>query len=138
MIDWEWPTPEPPPITTITWRLAHVAVQVFGIHVSQHFGDGSLSIVSAEWPSTAIQALNMLETHYHSWRDGILGLDDEALAAPAGEAEGQWGDCPMATLVLHINREVMHHGAEIAILRDLYRARFTSTSENSSAQASSA
>jgi hypothetical protein len=27
----------------------------------------------------------------------------------------------MATLILHINREVIHHGAEIALLRDLYR-----------------
>jgi hypothetical protein len=26
----------------------------------------------------------------------------------------------MATLVLHINREVIHHGAEISLLRDLY------------------
>jgi hypothetical protein len=26
-------------------------------------------------------------------------------------------------LVLHIHREVIHHGAEIALLRDLYRAR---------------
>jgi hypothetical protein len=26
----------------------------------------------------------------------------------------------MAGLVLHINREVIHHGAEIALLRDLY------------------
>jgi hypothetical protein len=28
----------------------------------------------------------------------------------------------MAALVLHINREVMHHGGEIGLLRDLYRA----------------
>ena len=27
----------------------------------------------------------------------------------------------MAALVLHINREAIHHGAEIAVLRDLYR-----------------
>jgi hypothetical protein len=27
----------------------------------------------------------------------------------------------MATLVLHINREVIHHGAEIALLRDRYQ-----------------
>lgn len=26
----------------------------------------------------------------------------------------------MIALVLHINREVIHHGAEIALLRDLY------------------
>ena len=27
----------------------------------------------------------------------------------------------LAELVLHINREMLHHGAEIALLRDLYR-----------------
>jgi len=27
----------------------------------------------------------------------------------------------MAALVLHINRETIHHGAEILLLRDLYR-----------------
>ena len=30
---------------------------------------------------------------------------------------------PMAALVLHINREALHHGAEIALLRDLYANR---------------
>ena len=29
----------------------------------------------------------------------------------------------MAALVLHITREMIHHGAEIALLRDLYRWR---------------
>jgi hypothetical protein len=28
----------------------------------------------------------------------------------------------MAALVLHLNRETMHHGGEIGVLRDLYRA----------------
>jgi hypothetical protein len=32
----------------------------------------------------------------------------------------------MATLVLHIHREVIHHGAEIALLRDLFRRRSAS------------
>jgi hypothetical protein len=27
----------------------------------------------------------------------------------------------MAALVMHINRECLHHGAEITLLRDLYR-----------------
>ena len=29
----------------------------------------------------------------------------------------------MAALVLHINREMLHHGAEVALLRDLYANR---------------
>ena len=28
---------------------------------------------------------------------------------------------PMAALIVHINREALHHGAEIALLRDLYQ-----------------
>ena len=30
----------------------------------------------------------------------------------------------MAALILHINREAIHHGAEVSLLRDLYRASF--------------
>jgi hypothetical protein len=29
----------------------------------------------------------------------------------------------MAGLIAHISREVMHHGGEICLLRDLYQAR---------------
>lgn len=28
----------------------------------------------------------------------------------------------MAALIVHISREAMHHGGEIGVLRDLYRA----------------
>jgi hypothetical protein len=51
---------------------------------------------------------------------GVRGLGADGLARPCGPAEGPWADEPMAALVLHINREMLHHGAEIALLRDLY------------------
>ena len=47
-------------------------------------------------------------------------LGDEDLTRPCGEAEGPFAAYPFAALVLHINREVIHHGAEICLLRDLY------------------
>jgi hypothetical protein len=50
----------------------------------------------------------------------VQQLSTEDLAKPIGPAEGPWADKPMLDLVLHINREVIHHGAEIALLRDLY------------------
>ena len=53
---------------------------------------------------------------------GVRGLGTSRLADPVGPAEGPWHDYPFAGLILHINREVIHHGAEIAPLRDLYRA----------------
>ncbi len=48
---------------------------------------------------------------------------DEGIARPCGPAEGPFAEYPMAILVLHINRETLHHGAEIALLRDLYANR---------------
>lgn len=42
----------------------------------------------------------------------------QGLQAPCGEPDFEQD--PMAALVLHINREVIHHGAEISLLRDLY------------------
>jgi hypothetical protein len=53
----------------------------------------------------------------------VRGLGERDLQRPCGPAEGDRAEAPMATLVLHVNREVLHHGAEIALLRDLYRWR---------------
>ena len=50
-------------------------------------------------------------------------LTDEDLQRPCGPAEGPYAEHSMAELVLHINREVIHHGAEIACTRDLYTHR---------------
>jgi hypothetical protein len=122
-IDWAWPTPKSPPVTTIAWRLAHIGVQALGIRWSTHFGDGSLTLETIRWPATAHEAVTELERYYHRWVEAVRELDEDALARPVGPAEGQWADQPFAGLVFHLNREVMHHGGEICLLRDLYRAR---------------
>ena len=60
---------------------------------------------------------------YASWMGHLRGLDADALAAPCGPSEGPYAAYPFAALILHVTREVIHHGAEIALLRDLYRVR---------------
>ena len=54
---------------------------------------------------------------------GATALDAAALTRPVGRAEVPFADRPYAELLLHINREAIHHGAEIALLRDLYLRR---------------
>jgi len=120
-IDWAWPAPDPPPVTTIAWRLAHVAIPTLGMRWSNHFGDGTFTLSTVAWPGSAAEALTALDTSYHRWLESVRELDDAALAKPVGPAEGQWADQPFAALVFHLNREVMHHGGEICLLRDLYR-----------------
>jgi len=122
-IDWARPEPSPPPVTTIAWRLAHVIVGVFGQRVASHFGGPPMDYDTVEFAGTADEALAQLDAAYGRWIAGVRGLDDEALARPVGPAEGPWHESPMAALVFHINREAIHHGAEVALLRDLYAAR---------------
>jgi hypothetical protein len=52
----------------------------------------------------------------------VAGLGAAGLARPCGPAEGPWAEASLAELIQHINKEVIHHGAEICLLRDLYRA----------------
>lgn len=120
-IDFAMPEPDPPPVTTIAWRLGHVIVGVLGMRVANHFDGPPVDYQSHVYAGTAAGALEQLDTAYAAWIDGVRGLDESRLAEPCGAAEGPYGHLTMAALVLHINRELIHHGAEIALLRDLYR-----------------
>ena len=123
MIDWAYPEPSPPPVTTIAWRLAHIIIGVFAMRNASHFDGPSVDYQTFPYAGSAAEALKQLDDAYARWRDGVRGLTAEDLERPCGEAEGPYSEYPLATLVLHINREAIHHGAEILMLRDLYRSR---------------
>ena len=119
-IDFAYPPTQPEPFTTIAWRLAHVIVGVLAIRNRAHFGGPPADYPSWPYALDAATALDQLDAAYTGWITGVRGLDDAALARPCGPIEGPYSELSMTTLVLHINREVIHHGAEIACLRDLY------------------
>jgi hypothetical protein len=110
-------------VTTIAWRLAHLIVGVFGARAASHFGGPPADFRSFEYAGSAAGALQQLDQAYAAWMQGAKGLGPDGLGRPCGPAEGPFADYPMAALVLHINREALHHGAEIALLRDLYAHR---------------
>jgi hypothetical protein len=119
--------PDPPPVTTIAWRVMHIAVGVFATRASTFFGDGTGGDMFDErhrppLPGSAAAGLALLESSYQRWRDGLLSLDERAFLEPLGPRGSYFADQPMAALALHLNRETMHHGGEIGLLRDLYRA----------------
>jgi hypothetical protein len=91
--------------------------------VASHFGGPPVDYGTYPYAGTADAAMGQLDDAYAGWAAGVRGLDAAALARPCGPAEGPFAEYPMAALVLHIHREAIHHGAEIALLRDLYRAR---------------
>jgi hypothetical protein len=119
-IDFAWPQPDPPPLTTIAWRLAHLIVGVFSARNAAHFGGPPADYRAWEYAHSAADALAQLDRGYSGWISGVRSLGAEGLAKPCGPAE-PFPEASMAALVLHISREVIHHGAEISLLRDLYQ-----------------
>jgi len=123
LMDFAFPQPDPPPVTTTAWRLAHIIVGVLAQRTAAHFGGPPASFTGFSYAGSAATALRQLDDAYADWTAGVRGLGTVGLARPCGPAEGPFAESSMASLVLHINREVIHHGAEVALLRDLYRAQ---------------
>lgn len=125
------PEPPVPPVTTIAWRMAHVGRDVLGKRARAFFGPDAPTDADMyddrHWPEplplTAAGGLALLEQGYSLWRAGIAARDDVALLEPLGPRGGPFAEDSLAALALHLNRETMAHGAEICLLRDLYRAQ---------------
>ncbi|HET8559458.1 MAG TPA: DinB family protein [Marmoricola sp.] len=112
--------PSPAPFTTIAWRLAHMTVEVLAMRSASHFGGPPAHYETWAYAGTAGGALAELDEQVDRWLAGVEALGEDGLAHPCGPAEGPWADAPLTALVLHIHRELIHHGAEVALLRDLY------------------
>ncbi|MEV4542232.1 DinB family protein [Micromonospora echinaurantiaca] len=119
-IDFAMPQPDPQPLTTIAWRLGHVIVGVLAVRNAAQLGRAPTDYQSFEYAATASEALAQLDAEYATWQAGVESLGEAGLARPCGEAEGPYAEQPLAALVLHINRELIHHLAEVCLLRDLH------------------
>ena len=122
-IDFAIPEPDPPPVTTIAWRLGHLGGMAVGGFASRRFGDGTLTTARIRFPASAGAVPGFLGEHYRAWRAGLAGLSPPEWTAPLGPAWGPYAESDTVDLALHVLDEVIHHGAEVGLLRDLYAAR---------------
>jgi hypothetical protein len=100
-------------VTTIAWRLAHIIVSCLGCRVGWHFGGQDVDSQTFAYAGTADEALKQLDEMYGRWNAGVRELSDADLESPER--------FPIEGIVLRVNRELIHQGAEISLLRDLYR-----------------
>ncbi len=126
--DWvlevEVPEPDPPPLTTIAWRLGHLQSGMAGRY-EWTFGGRSQPPDQVEIYGAAAEAVEQFWALMQRWRDAVNGLTDEQMDM-IGFGQYPWGldpELPFIGIVWWTNRELIHHTAEIALLRDLYRAR---------------
>ena len=118
-MDFSRPEPNPPPVTIIAWRMCHIIGSDLALRSARYFGGPPFDADTFAYPGSASDALEMLDQGYAVWKAGVAGLDEAALS---GTARERFGQVTMAALILHIQRKVIHHSAEIALLRDLFRA----------------
>ncbi len=62
----------------------------------------------------------MLERSFANFRGGVASWSEEQLLDLLGPTWGPFANHSNLDLLLHAMREVVHHTAEIALLRDLY------------------
>lgn len=119
-MDYAQPPHDREPVTTIAWRLAHL-IDGFGPPAAPHFGDGPAGQPAVSYPGTAQGALRQLDDGYDGWIRDVRSLGTAGLARPQGAmSPPEYADAPVARLVLYTHLEVIHHGAEVSLLRDLY------------------
>jgi hypothetical protein len=101
----------------------HVTEMLFG---RADWTIGSHTFTEAEMvvAGDAAAALSALVEAVAAWRATLAATDDHALDTIGRSTYPDGGDSeePFIEIVWWVNQEVLHHGAEIALLRDLYRA----------------
>ncbi|MFG2874671.1 DinB family protein [Streptomyces sp. NPDC048337] len=119
-----YPHPWPPPVTTIAWRLSHLS-EMLSLRAEHTAGGHALTRDDYPISGDAAGAVAAFEAAATAWRKALSGVDDTALDTVGFCTYPHGGDPdePFIEIVWWVNQEVLHHGAEIALLRDLYRAR---------------
>ncbi|WCD84474.1 hypothetical protein KPP03845_100797 [Streptomyces xanthophaeus] len=119
-----YPHPWPPPFTTLAWRLSHISEMVT-LRADHTAGRHALTRDDHVVPGDAAGAVAAFEEGAAAWRKALLGVDDAALdtVGYCTYPHGSDAEEPFVDIVWWVNQELLHHGAEIALLRDLYRAR---------------
>jgi hypothetical protein len=110
-----------PPLTTLAWRVWHI-IDVLEADRTATWLGLEVDAVRGPVPGTARDSLDRLDEAAALWHERLSSLDDLGLAERVGDFAGPYGDASRNSFALHILDELVHHGAEVALLRDLYRA----------------
>lgn len=109
---------DPAPVTTIAWRTWHIAIDCFDDYTRRFNGDDSAA--PAVWTLNPETAVGTLRTKWQNYREHVAGLD---WWQELGDDWDSWSQSSVADMAMHASNELVHHAAEIALLRDLYARR---------------
>jgi hypothetical protein len=125
LLDLERPEPVPAPVTTIAWRISHLA-DCFAGRWEWTFGSRSVSPKEVlEFSPSAAKATEELWFQVERWSGSVATLTDDQLdmIGYGQYPQGLDPQLPIIAIVWWVNRELIHHTAEAALLRDLWAHR---------------
>ena len=111
------------PITTIAWRVAHITDILAQERNATWLGLPPVGPDDLSAEATAAAAIERLERANAIWEQYLDAVDDDRLWQRVGPVGGFFADATRVAFVLHEIDELIHHGAEVALLRDLYTTR---------------
>jgi hypothetical protein len=117
--------PDPTPVTTIAWRLGHLH-WCFAGDWEWTFGERRRPPAElVDFSPSAAVALERFWATLDRWRDRVAAMTDEQLdrVGFGQNPNSDAAELPFITVIAAANIELIHHMAEIALLRDLYRTR---------------
>lgn len=120
--DFTFPQPDPAPVTTIAWRLTHLTVTDDRHRVWLGLAPRADSRTTTV-PASADAARAKVAAVAGERHGDLMEVTDADLWEKIGPVGGPYADHTRVSWVLHILDELIHHGAEVALLRDLYPKR---------------
>ena len=114
--------PDPAPLTTISWRLWHLANENVNGFAARGWGVAPALPVD-RWSSSAEESRASVREAWQRLRDGVVAKGESFQQQQLGPAWGPYAEATYDALLLHVIDELTHHAAEVGMLRDLYRVR---------------
>jgi hypothetical protein len=128
-----WTPVVPPPVTTIAWRMRHLGASPSptwpptSTPTPRALADAWFSQDRQDTAAafgTSAEGVDALGAHWNVFGEQVASYPDDELLQPIGDIGGAFGSTSILGLVMHMADELIHHSAEIGVLRDLYRSGF--------------
>jgi hypothetical protein len=112
--------------TTLAWRLCHIVDLLREDRNGPWLGQAPPPPRKRPGDAgTAAEVLADLDQAYACWHNLMAAVSEESLDEAIGPVAGLYGESTRRSFALHILDELIHHGAEAALLRDLHTATRT-------------
>lgn len=112
---------QPAPYTTLAWRITHVA-NLLRLRAEYTVGDKAADPMDFIVQPAAADAVADLRTASEQWHTALTTATDDVVDV-VGRSSFPGGldpDLPFIEIAWWVNQEVLHHGGEIGVLRDLW------------------